>query len=414
MYPVFYTQPNRYLKNKFTFEYKHFQNMPENGVDQPVVASSPAMPAEIKTELDQQMAISLNGGVPPKVADAAAGVDAGNQQQQSTTITDPFCLFKEKFGYDTPETAIREIEELRAYRASPIIPELTFENEQSEKIMRALQAGKFQEVHSVLDQQMRIDRLLDGDMTTEKAADVVKHGMHIKYKDLTPQEIDYKFNKQFALPPKPVLLPAEDQEEFDARVAAWQSAVDDKKMELMIEAKLAKPELQSSKQKLVFPEIEQQVDPNYSQYLNALQEGEQGAAEAAIEYKKITPDSVEKKIRFIDEPNKIDFEFKYKPTPDKFAQAIQVTMDEANLWALFNNPDGTPNREKFLRVINYALDEEGVIMEAIKQGKNAALKSNLPDNSTGGLVRNLPPSQTQEPNELDKQMRIALKGYAGY
>jgi len=34
----------------------------------------------------------------------------------------------------------------------------------------------------------------------------------------------------------------------------------------MIEAKLAKPELQNSKQKLVFPEIESQ-DPNYANYL---------------------------------------------------------------------------------------------------------------------------------------------------
>jgi hypothetical protein len=359
------------------------------------------------------MGLALGTIKPSDVADTGGG-GAGGEQQQQQAHADPFGIFKEKFGYDTPETAIKEIEELRAYKATPIIPELKFENEESARIVKALQAGKHAEVYSILEQQVKIDRLVEGDMTAEKAADVVKLGMQIKYKDLTPQEIDYKFNKQFALPPKPALLAGEDQEEYDARVATWQSVVDDKKMELMIEAKLAKPELQTSKQKLVFPEIEQNIDPNYEQYLNALQEGDKVAAQAAIEYQKITPDSVETKLRFIDEPNKIDFEFQYKPTPEKFAQAMQVTMDEANLWALFNNPDGTPNREKFLRVINYALDEQGVIMEAIKQGKNAALKSNLPDNSTGGLVRNLPSSQTQEPSELDKQMRIALKGYGGF
>jgi hypothetical protein len=389
--------------------------MLENGVDQSVVASTPSMPPELKTELDQQMQISLNGGVPPKAADAPPGAD-GTQQQAPAPITDPFGLFKEKFGYDTPETAIREIEELRAYKATPIIPELKFENEESAKIVRALQAGKHAEVYSILEQQVKIDRLVEGDMTPDKAADIVKLGMQIKYKgqDLTAKEIDYKFNKQFALPPKPVLLASEDQEEYDARVAAWQSAVDDKNMELMIEAKLAKSELQISKQKLVFPEIEQQQDPGYANYLKMVADAEQIAAQAANAYKALTPDAAETKLRFIDEPNKIDFEFQYKPSTEEFAKTLEATADEGNFWKLFHNPDGTPNRQKFLRVINYALNEEKVLTEAMKQGKNAALKSNLPDNSTGGLVRNLPPSQTQEPNELDRQMRIALKGYGGF
>src|ERR1700733_9891213 len=115
--------------------------MADNVVEPVQVASPNAMPPEVRAELDQQMQISLNGGIPPKAADAAAGDPS--QQQQAATIPDLFGLFKEKFGYDTPETAIREIEELRAYKATPIIPELSFENADSEKVLRALQAGKF-------------------------------------------------------------------------------------------------------------------------------------------------------------------------------------------------------------------------------------------------------------------------------
>jgi hypothetical protein len=43
-------------------------------------------------------------------------------------------------------------------------------------------------------------------------------------------------------------------------------------------------------------------------------------------------------------------------------------------------------------------------MEAMKQAKNAVLKSILPDNS-GGIQRQFP--QTQEPNELDQMMTLA-------
>jgi len=94
---------------------------------------------------------------------------------------------------------MKDIEELRAYRATPIVPELKFENEESAKIVKALQAGKHSEVYAILEQQFKIDSLTTGDITPEKAADVVKLGMHIKYKDLTPAEINYKFNKQLAL-----------------------------------------------------------------------------------------------------------------------------------------------------------------------------------------------------------------------
>lgn len=367
------------------------------------VVSPEQQQADFKAELSQQMGLAL-GTIKP--ADIANTGGAGGEQQQTPNIpADPFGIFKEKFGYDTPETAIREIEELRAYKATPIVPELKFENEESARIVKALQAGKHSEVYSILEQQMKIDRLTDGEITVDRAADVVKLGMQLKYKDLTPQEIDYKFNKQFGTPPKPGLLPAEDQEEFDERLKVWQAVVDDKKMELMIEAKLARPELQNSKQKLVFPEIESQ-DQGYANYLKMVADGDKAAGIAQVEYKKLTPELVEKKLNFNDEANKIAFEFQYKPSPEKFSKAIEATIDEQAFWKLFDNPDGTPDRAKFLRVINYAMDEDSVLLEAMKQAKNATIKASLPDNSqAGGLVRQLVTAPGEE-SEMDKQMRL--------
>jgi hypothetical protein len=363
---------------------------------------------DIQAELAAQMAISLNGGIPPEVKEPAAVVEPA----VVASPADPFGLFKEKFGYETPEAAVADIESLRAFKAAPPVNEFKYENPVSEKIAKALNAGNLAEVHQILDQQLKIDRLTAGELTTEMATEVVKLGMQLKYKDLTPKEIDYKFNKQFALPPKPALLPAEDQEEFDARVTEWQAKIEDRNTELMIEAKMAKPELQTSKQKLVFPEIAQQTDDDYVEWKKAVERNQTIAAETTEAYKSFTPKTIETKINFKDEANKIAFDFQYEPDAEGFTKAVEMASDVTLFWKQFINSDGTPNRGKFLDVVYYALNKEKVLLNAMNQTKNATIKASLPDNTNGGLVRQMP--QTQEPNELDKAMRESLKGYGGF
>lgn len=378
-----------------------------------VDTSVPAIDPAIKTELDQQMAISLNGGIVP--APATGTTPAGsttNTTPAPPTASDPFGILKEKFGYETPEAAIQEFESLRAFKAAPPVAELKFENEESKRMAEAIQAGKLKEVYEILDQQMKIDRFTTGEMTADSAADIVKMGMQIKYKDLTAAEINYRFNKQFALPAKPGMLPAEDQDEYNERVAAWQVQVDDRQMELMIEAKLARPDLLATKSKLVFPTINRPEDAAFQNWQNLVQENERLSAETTQAYKAFTPKSIETKINFVDEPNKIAFDFSFEPDPEGFAKAIEMTSDINLFWKSFQNPDGTPDRKGFLEAIYFAKNKERVILEALNQSKNATIKASLPDNSDGGLVRQMP--HTQEPNDLDKMMRASLKGYGGY
>lgn len=364
----------------------------------------------IKAELDQQMAISLNGGVVP-TPEATTTTPTG-EAAPVDTASDPFGIFKEKFGYESPEAAVQDIESLRAFRASPPPGELKFENEQSRLVVEALQAGKFNEVYEVLDQQMKIDRLTSGELTNDSAAEIVKLGMQIKYKDLTPAEINYKFNKQFGLPPKPGIMPAEYQDEYNEKLAAWEAIVADKQIELQIEAKLAKPELQSTKAKLVFPTIARTQDANFQEWQKTVQENERIAAEATQAYKAFTPKSLETKIHFKDEPNKIDFDFTHEPDPQSFNKTMELTSDIDLFWKSYVNPDGTPDRVGFAKDLYFAKNREKIILDVINQAKNATIKAMLPDNSTGGLVRQLP--QTQEPNELDTLMRQSLKGYGGF
>jgi hypothetical protein len=80
--------------------------------------------------------------------------------------------------------------------------------------------------------------------------------MQQKYKDLTQDEIEYKFKKQFSVPSKPVQRDIETDYEYEERVSEWESRVKDIETEMFIEAKLARPELEKYKNDLVLPEVD--------------------------------------------------------------------------------------------------------------------------------------------------------------
>lgn len=368
-------------------------------------------------DLAAHMAIALGNGIPPQAASTESAVGAGQEASASgaavqQVTSDPFGLFKERFGYENPEAAIQDIERLRAFEAQPRLPEFTVPDDDSGRILRALAAGKKEEVWKALDHEMQIERLLTSEVNKDSAVDIVKMGMALKYKDLTPDEINYKFNKQFAIPAQPQKGYEEDEDVYNQRVAEWQALAADKQMELIIEAKSIRPELQNSKGKLEIPDIETPVDEGYIQYQKMLEQSAQQDAETKAAYQKLNPKAIETKLNFKDEANKISFEFQYEPDPDGFKKAVEIASNSDLFWQTFTNPDGTPNREKFLDMIYYANNKEKVLLAALNQSKNATIKAGLPDNSQGGMTRQVP--QSQEPNELELKMRQALAGYGQY
>jgi hypothetical protein len=372
---------------------------------------------EPQFDLKAQMAIALNGGIAPQDTQTHVAPDATQETgiavvAPGSSVSDPFGLFKEKFGYENQEAAFKEIEELRAFRDQPRTPEFTVPDDESAAIMRALAAGKKRDVWKALDNEIKIEDLLSAEVNKDSAVDIVKMGMALKYKDLTPDEINYKFNKQFAVPQKPTQTEIEDDGDFQQRLSQWQEMANDKQMELMIEAKLAKPELQNAKGKLEIPDIETPIDEGYVQYQKMLEQNAQQDAEVKAAYQKLTPKAIETKLNFKDEANKIAFEFQYEPDIEGFKKAVEIASNSDLFWQTFTNSDGTPNREKFLDMIYFANNKEKYLLAALNQSKNATIKAGLPDNSQGGLVRQIP--QSQEPNELDQMMRASLKGYGGF
>lgn len=370
-----------------------------------VQATEPTVQELIK----EQMEFRLNGGQPPQepINEIEKPNIEGTAAEPVAQEPAPFSfdVFKDRFGYEKPEDVLSEIEQLRALKENPATAAIKYENEQSEKLAKAFQAGKVDEVYNYLNEQRKLDTLTASEITKESADAIIKLGMQLKYKDLTESEIDYKFKKQFAIPKEPVQSDTEDDDEFEARKSEWKDRVAEIEMEKIIEAKLAKPELEAAKHKLVLPNIEAEVDEDYLQYKESLEKSATIDAETKEAYKSFKPKDIETKLNFKDEANKIEFEFQYEPDEEGFKQSLDLVMDTQKYFEKYKGQDGSPNRKQFLQDIYFIQNKEKIIMAAMNQAKNATLKSQLPDNSQGSFQRQSP--QGTEPSELHKYMQAA-------
>jgi len=362
-------------------------------------------PDNSQQELAQQMAFALGTQQPEQPIEAAPPSD-------TPIVSEPapfsFDTLKTEFQYEKPEDVITEIKELRALKAAPPAPApIVYENEESKKLHQALLAGKKDEVYKILEEQQKLERFTTQEINRETAADIIKLGMQLKYKDLTPAEIEYKFNKQYALPKQPIYNDSiESEEDYNAKLEVWKEQVADVEMNKIIEAKLARPELEAAKSKIVLPELESAApDEGYANYQKMIAEAAESEARTKEAYKTITPNDIVTKFNFNDEASKVNFDFEYKPNDVQFKQSVEIASDNEKFFNTFLNPDGSPNRQLWIDAVHFALHKKDILTNAINQGSNARIKSQLPDNGEGGLVRHLP--QDMQPNELDMAMQAA-------
>lgn len=162
---------------------------------------------------------------------------------------------KDKWGYDSEETFEKEFNELKQLKEKK---PFEFSNDDSKKVAELINEGKTKELRQFLETQERLSDLTTAEVTKDTAEDIIKLGMQLKYKDLSPSEIRYKFNKEFGLPKEPAQGDLESDDEFAARKSDWQEKVNDIITNRVIEAKLLKPELSKFKTELVLPTIERQ------------------------------------------------------------------------------------------------------------------------------------------------------------
>lgn len=192
-----------------------------------------------------------------------APVEATSQQTTTETkeekkeddeeVIDTVEWVKREFGVDTVEALKAEREEYKALK-SKTPEEIKFADDQSKVLHELIRDGKKKEVKEFLETQERLETIVAADVTKENADEILKLAMKLKYKDLTENEINHKFKKQFSLPKEPV-LDVDDEDSVQAH-NEWKEQVMEIENDKVIEAKLVKPDLVKFKSELVLPEIQ--------------------------------------------------------------------------------------------------------------------------------------------------------------
>lgn len=181
---------------------------------------------------------------------------ATQEQPAQTEQFDYNKWVNETFGFENVDVAKSEIENLKKLKAEPPKFEPQFANENSKTIYEYLVEGKEDDVAEVLLNKRQIDKLLKSDLNDADAAEqMVKLSLKQKNKELTDSEVEFMFNQQYSAPEKPIKGDLETDEEYEQELSQWQKQVDNRKMQLSIAAKMAKPEIEKVKQELVLPKL---------------------------------------------------------------------------------------------------------------------------------------------------------------
>lgn len=174
---------------------------------------------------------------------------------------DPNDWFKEEFkdyGFEDIEKAKQTLSDWKK-KAETKPEEIKFANDQSKQLFALLKEGKTKEVRDFLDKQETLTQYTSAEINDNNAEQIIKTALKLKNEaagvNLSNDEINYKYNKQYGLPKEPVQASDELDEDFNTRKQAWQEQVNDIKMSRMIDAKLALPDLQKLKAELVLPEL---------------------------------------------------------------------------------------------------------------------------------------------------------------
>lgn len=164
---------------------------------------------------------------------------------------------KREIGVDSADAFKNEWGELRKLKAQPVkaTEETQWANEESKKLYEALKGDKRDEVRRILNQQADLTRLENYDVSdVAQAAEIIKTNLQFKHKDLDLKQIDRLYARQYSMPEKPQQGDQSD-DDYTLSLEHWQRQVQEKEQDIMIDAKIAKPELGSYKSQIVFPDI---------------------------------------------------------------------------------------------------------------------------------------------------------------
>jgi hypothetical protein len=283
-------------------------------------------------------------------------------------LTDYNSYLKEKFGFESEEEALKQIEELKTKSK-----EKTFANDFSKTAYDYLVSGDEDKVYEVLSERRKIKKFSNSDLSDANiAAEVVKYSI-AKNKDLTPDEVEFLFNKRFALPKEPVQSDLETDEEFQIKHNEWKSRVLDINKEMIIEAKLAKPDIEKLNNELILSPIQNGESNQPSQ------EDLQKAEETSRIFSQKVDESYKSfngfETRYKDEEVEIPVSFSYddvqKASLKEEIKKLNVSDFLTSRWF---GQDGEPNVTEIMSDVALLKDKQAILNKVANEVGSQVLK----------------------------------------
>lgn len=320
-------------------------------------------------------------------------------EPQQTQTFDPNEFVRERFGFNSIEEAEQEFKKVKEFQ--PTEKTFEFSNDVSKNLFDAIQEGKVDDVYEILNQQKKLDRLLNSEINANLASEIIRTNIQNKYKDLTNDEVDLLFYQNYNFPQKPEQGIDELDEDFSQRLKGWQSEIDFIEKRMVIDAKVLKPDLEKLKSDIKLPDVynfsaQEAQQREESELMQQAREVYERTLEA--DFKNFTGFEVTVK----DEDVEIPIAFNVS---EEERLALKNELSDFDADAYFENrwfkQDGTPNVRQAMQD-RYLLDNwdkiaRKIANEAAAQAKLAFIKNagnvNINQKSPQGVPQQSPNAQ---------------------
>lgn len=368
----------------------------------------------VETSPVQQIATEQETGSVQTEQTQTTQTQATTEVAETTTQVDYNSFVKETFGYESLDEAKAEFEQLKKLKETAP-KEQSFANDESKTLYQAWVEGKKDEVLDYLSTQKKIEKLATSEVDSYTAEEIIKMNIKQKNKNLSDDEVDFVFSERFSMPKKPVQGADEYDDDYQTRVSDWESKFQAAQKKLIIEAKMAQPEIEKIKSELVLPSIQTDNQFSEAQAQEELQQAEEMRKEFEQTLEKEYKDFSGFNVTFKDESAGIEIPISYVPTDDEKV-SLKQELSDFDYSEYFGNrwfsKEGKPEIKNMMADKYFLENKEKILQKVANEAaqqmrlKMIALQSNI--NIKGnGQQQTFTPNQNQ--SEMDK-MAAAMFG----
>jgi len=368
----------------------------------------------VETSPVQQIATEQETGSVQAEQTQTTQTQTTTEVAETTTQVDYNSFVKETFGYESLDEAKSEFEQLKKLKETAP-KEQSFANDESKTLYQAWVEGKKDEVLDYLSTQKKIEKLATSEVDSYTAEEIIKMNIKQKNKNLSDDEVDFVFSERFSMPKKPVQGADEYDDDYQTRVSDWESKFQAAQKKLIIEAKMAQPEIEKIKSELVLPSIQTDNQFSEAQAQEELQQAEEMRKEFEQTLEKEYKDFSGFNVTFKDESAGIEIPISYVPTDDEKV-SLKQELSDFDYSEYFGNrwfsKEGKPEIKNMMADKYFLENKEKILQKVANEAaqqmrlKMIALQSNI--NIKGnGQQQTFTPNQNQ--SEMDK-MAAAMFG----